>query len=124
MASRVLVVDDDEELLNVISEYLLSLGLEVHRASEREEAEALLNNIKYSLVITDLSLTSVGIEGLDLLKRISSLVPRPKSIVLSGHTSAAHRFAAMASGASVFIEKPCSITQLGDHVRACLEMEQ
>ena len=124
MTARVLVVDDDEQLLNLIGDYLLSLGFEVHCTGEREEAEVLLNNHKYSLVIVDLSLTTVGIEGLDLLKRIAGLTPRPKCIVLSGHTGENDQIAAMASGAILFIEKPCSITRLGAYVHELLEMQQ
>lgn len=119
-----LTVDDDEQLLNMIGDYLLSLGFEVHRAREREEAEALLNNLTYSLVIVDLSLTRVGLEGLDLIKRISALTPRPKVLVLSGHTSDGHHAAAVASGANLFVEKPCSIWRLGALVRGLLEEQQ
>jgi len=117
MTTRVLVVDDNEKLLNVVSHHLVSLGFEVDSASKREEAEALLSHLKYSLVMVDLSLTSVGVEGSDLLKQIYSLTPRPKSIVLNGHSNASNKGAAIASSANLFIEKPCSMTLLGAFVR-------
>ena len=59
---RLLVIDDDVDLRMAVSEYLTSLGYEVHEAAEREEAEALLEHYAYSLVITDLSLTTLGVE--------------------------------------------------------------
>ena len=56
--NRILVIEDELPLLEVISSYLQrELKCEVHRAADREEAEALLDVYKYSLVITDLSLT-------------------------------------------------------------------
>jgi DNA-binding NtrC family response regulator len=113
MGSRLLVIDDDDQLLAVVGDYLKSLGYDVHRAMEQEEAEALLNNYAYSLVITDLSLTKVGIEGLDLLKKMSELIPRPRIIVMSGHSSPDHREATAARGANVFLQKPFPIRELG-----------
>jgi CheY-like chemotaxis protein len=41
---RLLVIDDDADLRMAVTEYLMSLGYEVHEAAEREEAEALLEH--------------------------------------------------------------------------------
>jgi len=117
-------VDNDEQVLNLISHYLATLGFEVDSANKREEAEALLTHIEYSLVIVDFSLTSVGVEKSDLLKQMSGLTPRPKSIVLSGSSNAGNKVAAMASGTDLFVEKPCTMTLLGAFVRGLLEIQQ
>jgi two-component system alkaline phosphatase synthesis response regulator PhoP len=123
MANRLLVIEDDEQLLAVISEYFEALGYEVHRAVEREEADALLNNFDYSLVVTDLSLTKVGLEGLDLLKKISEQVLRPTVFVLSGHSSPDHREAALAKGADIFLQKPFPMLALGELVNRVLGVQ-
>ena len=122
--TRLLVIDDDTDLRAVVTEYLLSLGYEVDQAGEREEAEALLEHYAYSLVITDLSLTQLGVEGFDLLRTISSSSSRPKLIVVSGHTSSDHRKKAMQCGADVFLEKPTPLATLGEAVRTCLSPQQ
>ena len=117
---RLLVIDDDTDLRAAVSEYLLSLGYEVHQAAEREEAEALIANYAYSLVITDLSLTQLGVEGFDLLKTISNSNARPKLIVLSGHAGSGHRELAKQCGADAFLPKPSPLATLGKAVHTCL----
>jgi DNA-binding response OmpR family regulator len=117
---RLLVIDDDADLRAAVTEYLFSLGYDVHEAAEREEAEALVANYAYSLVITDLSLTVLGVEGFDLLRTISNSNSRPKLIVMSGHASSGHREFAKQCGADMFFVKPISLATLGETVRTSL----
>ena len=117
---RLLVIDDDADLRMAVTEYLTSLCYEIHEAAEREEAEALLEHYAYSLVITDLSLTTLGVEGFDLLKTIANSNARPKLMVMSGHTDSGHRERAKQCGADVFVQKPTSLETLGEVVRTCL----
>ncbi|MGA2962410.1 MAG: response regulator [Candidatus Korobacteraceae bacterium] len=119
---RLLVIDDDADLRTAVAEYLLSLGYEVDQAAEREEAEALLEHYAYSLVITDISLTELGVEGFDLLKTISNSNARPKLIVMSGYSGPGHRERARQCGADVFLQKPTSLVTLGEVVRTCLSL--
>jgi DNA-binding response OmpR family regulator len=120
---RLLVIDDDAGLRAAVTEYLFSLGYEVHQAAEREEAEALVANYTYSLVITDLSLTQLGVEGFDLLRTISNSNSRPRLIVVSGHGSSGHREFAKQCGADMFLVKPVSLATLGEAVRTCLSLQ-
>jgi DNA-binding response OmpR family regulator len=117
---RLLVIDDDTDLRSALTEYFLSLGYEVHQAVEREEAEALLEHYAYTLVITDISLTELGVEGFDLLRAISNSNSRPKLIVVSGHADSRHHKLAKQCGADVFLQKPTALATLGEAVRACL----
>ncbi len=121
--TRLLVIDDDTDLRAAVAEYLLSLGYEVDQAAEREEAEALVANYAYSLVITDISLTELGVEGFDLLRTISNSHSRPKLIVMSGHTGSEHREKAKQCGADVFLEKPIPLETLGEVVRSSLSTQ-
>jgi two-component system sensor histidine kinase EvgS len=121
--AKLLVIDDDMDLRAAMAEYLLSLGYDVHEAAEREEAEALVANYAYSLVITDLSLTQLGVEGFDLLKTISNSTSRPKLIVMSGHAGSMHREKAKQCGADMFLVKPTSLATLGEVVHACLSLQ-
>ena len=122
--TRLLVIDDDTDLRAIVTEYLLSLGYEVDQAAEREEAEALCEHYTYSLVITDISLTELGVEGFDLLRTISNSNSRPKLIVMSGHASSGHREFAKQCGADMFLVKPISLARLGEAVHTCLLLQQ
>jgi DNA-binding response OmpR family regulator len=104
---RLLVIDDDADLRAAVTEYLFSLGYDVHEAAEREEAEALVANYAYSL-------------GFDLLRTISNSNSRPKLIVMSGHASSGHREFAKQCGADMFFVKPISLATLGETVRTSL----
>jgi DNA-binding response OmpR family regulator len=121
---RLLVIDDDADLRMAVTEYLLSLGYEVHQAAEREEAEALVEHNAYSLVITDISLTALGVEGFDLLRTIANSNARPKLMVMSGHTDSGHRERAKQCGADVFVQKPTPLETLGEVVRTCLSQRE
>jgi DNA-binding NtrC family response regulator len=120
---RLLVIDDDADLRAAVTEYLSSLGYEVHQAAEREEAEALIAHYAYSVVITDISLTELGVEGFDLMKTISTSSARPKLIVMSGYSGPGHRERAKQCGADVFLQKPTSLETLGEVVRTCLSLQ-
>lgn len=68
MPKRLLVVDDDEDLLFGLKEVLESPGVEVSTADDREEAEALLEGTAHDVVIVDLMLSSSSPEdGLKLV---------------------------------------------------------
>jgi len=83
--NRVLVIEDELPLLELISSYLeQELKCEVHCAVDREEAEALLDCYKYSFVITDLSLTPQRLEGLNLIEEVADIQGRPRIVVMSG----------------------------------------
>lgn len=109
---RALVIDDDQELLHVLAEALSAANVEVHCASESEEAAALFHHVQYEVIITDLSLTAFGYEGLQLLKSIAALRPRPYTIVLTGDANPVIRETALRNGAHLFLSKPIPIDRL------------
>jgi EAL domain-containing protein (putative c-di-GMP-specific phosphodiesterase class I) len=112
---RVLIVDDDRVLLDSLTRWITrELKCEVHCAADREEAEALLDCYQYALVMTDLSLSSQRLEGLDLIDRVEDTPPhlRPKLITLTGHGSEEIRSQALRKGTDAFFEKPAPIKEI------------
>jgi DNA-binding NtrC family response regulator len=112
MPIRVLVIDDDEEIRTAICDCLRAKGFITDGASEREEAESLLANLSYDLMITDLALTRVGCQGIDLLNFAAGLERPPRAIVLTGLADSSHREEAITSGASAFLAKPVPLSVL------------
>ena len=121
MARRLLLIDDDDDLLKCLEARFLQAGYEVHAVREREEAEALLSFYQYEVVVTDLSLTTVGVEGIELVALVANLCPRPKVIVVSGHAAKEFRQAAYQEGADAFLAKPVLLSHLVDQVALLLE---
>lgn len=110
MLHRILVIDDDEALLASFRRCIRrEPGCEVHCATDREEAEALLDAYEYSLVLTDLSLTPQRLEGLDVVARVANAPSRPKLIVLTGNGSDQVKLDSFRKGADAFIEKPTPV---------------
>ena len=79
---RILVVDDQEIICELICEYLKADGHEAHSAVEGGEALELLDREKFDLVITDQSMP--GMNGVQLAKLIKERSPATKVILLTG----------------------------------------
>jgi len=106
-------------LAEALSEFLSCQGYEVHWAAEREEAEALLAHHAYSLVITDLALSRLGLAGVDVLDCIADRATRPKVIVYSGHVDPELTSQLEPHGVDVFLQKPQPLVEVA-RVAACL----
>jgi DNA-binding NtrC family response regulator len=117
MAQKLLLIDENCKLLTLIGDFLSNLGYEVHRACESDEAEALLKNYRYAIIITGAELSSFGTPEHNLAMCIESLVPKPR-IVLLEETRPSSRVAPLQGDPPVLvIEKPVSLLQLGDLMR-------
>lgn len=118
---RVLIVDDEQDVLNAAREYLGAYGLLVDTASEREEAEALLSQRDYDVVVVDMRLTGIhGREGLELLRFVRQHRPNACVIVMTAHWSVDLEWEARRRGADAFMEKPVPLAELLGIIRTLL----
>ena len=109
---HVLLIEDEESLLTPIARYLERLGGTVLTAREREEAEALLENGRFDLIVLDLALSSYGLEGLDLLRSIRQAGIGTPVLVLSGLVNADVEAEAVRRGAHAVLPKPQPLPEL------------
>lgn len=119
---RILVVDDEDMILRLMKRYFQRAGYEVDLARERDQAEALLEERRYDLVIADLGVTRFHeSEGLDIVE----LGRRPgfesKLIVLTGDGRRTVEAACLQRGADLFLTKPQPLARLGEAVSGLLE---
>jgi DNA-binding response OmpR family regulator len=118
---RLLIVDDEEPILFAMQEYFGTFGYQVDCARELEEAEALLTNVDYSLVVADLRLTGIyGVEGLELVGYIRQRCPRTRVILLTAYGSAEIESEARRLGVDAFLYKPKPLPELAQIVFALL----
>lgn len=84
-AGRILIVDDEAALLDLLKRYLERLGYEVDVASNPEDALANFeaDPERYECVLTDLSLP--GMNGEELLERMRGKNPRLRALISSGY---------------------------------------
>lgn len=114
MAQKLLLIDENIQLLALIGDYLSKLDYEVHRASESDEAEALLKNYKYSAIITGIDWENFGDTGHNLTQCIKSLVHRPRIIFLKETEASFCAAPSPDDEAILVVEKPVSLLLLGD----------
>jgi DNA-binding response OmpR family regulator len=113
MADKVLIIEDDEQLLNAYREYLSERGYEVDCAQEIEEAQTLLAFFPYSVIITDLRLSKLTFGGLDVIKHVREQSLPVRVIVLSAYGWPELKSEASKSGADAFLQKPARLRDLG-----------
>ena len=114
---RILVVDDEPQILRVLSRSLTSEGYEIRVASDGDEALAIFSDWMPDLVITDLAIPKI--DGLELCERLRSLSPIP-IIVLSALGEEHIKVEALDLGADDYITKPFSMDELRARVRSAL----
>ena len=113
MTCRVLIVDDEQPILFAMQHFLTTKGFEVSCASEMEEAQALLSNDDFDIVITDLRLSSLqGAEGLKVIETVRSLASDSHVIVLTAHATPEVEAEARKMGIDHFLRKPASLHEL------------
>lgn len=107
---KVLVVDDDEDLLQLVSYDLPRCGYEVSTAARGDEGAAAAVSGGFDLVILDLMLP--GMDGLSVLGEIKKAAPDTEVIILTAHGSIGAAVESMRLGAFDYIGKPFRIADL------------
>lgn len=119
---RILIVDDEELIVMAMRKYLEGLGYAVDAAHELEEAQALLANYSYDLVIADLRLTGIGgVEGLQIVADVHQRCPRTRVILLSAFGTPEIERESFNRGADVFLQKPKAMMEIATVARTLLE---
>jgi len=106
----VLIVDDEEELRSVLTEFLQGQGLDVIQAANGLEALLQVKRARPGTVILDITMPRLG--GLDALKRIRAFDPSITAIILTGIVDDALRRQALALGARSVFVKPVALADL------------
>jgi two-component system, NtrC family, response regulator GlrR len=117
---RILLVDDDEDILLSVSTWLGNEGFEVLTVLSAEEALSQLHTIHPNLVITDLFIG--GMSGMELLSQIHKNNPLLPVIMLSGQANIPDAVKATHLGSSAFLTKPIVKKELFEQVRRALRM--
>ena len=112
--TRVLVVDDDPSLLQLIEKYLTRLGYQVETCSQGGEAwsQFAREPDRFSLVVADLTLKDMP--GEELLLRILALRPAMPVLVCSGYPFDVGKLGIDTSSRVGFIQKPFAPKMLAD----------
>ena len=119
---KILLVDDEELIVLAMRKYFEGLGYAVDSAFELEEAQALLANYQYDLVIADLRLTGIGgVEGLQIVADVHQRCANTRVILLSAYGTPEIERESYNRGADAFLHKPKAMMEIAQIARSLLE---
>ena len=116
---KILVVDDEKSLREVMSIMLKRAGYDVTEASDGEQAIGQVNREIYDLVITDLRMPKA--DGMDVLKAVKSTSPETVVLVVTAFGTADSAVEAMKQGAYDYLTKPFQVDEVQLIIRNALE---
>jgi DNA-binding response OmpR family regulator len=116
--ARILLVEDEIELLDVIAEHLEREGYAVTRAVDGEEALRKIQNERPDLVLLDVGLP--GLSGFGVLQRLREDHPRVPVVMLTGLNDEAQARRTLQMGAVDYISKPFDLGHLSRVVLAAI----
>jgi two-component system nitrogen regulation response regulator NtrX len=119
--SEILIVDDERDIRELISDILRDEGYTTRLAGNSDECMAEINAAEPALMILDIWLKDSRMDGIDILKTVKRDNPDVPIIIISGHGNIEIAVAAIKQGAYDFIEKPFNIDQLTVVVRRAME---
>jgi CheY-like chemotaxis protein len=117
----VLVVEDDEDIYELFSEFLAACGYDVEGASDGVDAVARARRLRPALIVLDMVLP--GLSGLEVARALRTF-PETRRIPILGLTGLVRRDAldqALRAGCDVLLQKPCPLDRLEEEVRRLLE---
>jgi DNA-binding NtrC family response regulator len=110
MKARLLIVDDEEQFVEALSERLSMRDYDVTTALTGEDAIKKITSYNFDVVILDVRLP--GVDGTEVLRTIKNLKPLTEVIMLTGHGTVEMAIEGMKLGAFDFLMKPCETEDL------------
>ena len=101
---KLLLIDDEPDILRVLSMSLKADGYAVVTAANGTEGVAVFEEEKPDIVITDIKMP--GMDGIEVLKKVKERNPDAEVIIITGHGDIENAIEALKHGASDFINKP------------------
>lgn len=120
--ARILIVDDDTELVDMLAQYLAREGFSISACHEGNQALTLLGAEAFDVLILDVMLP--GRNGLELLRQISPLYPALGVVMLTARGDAVDRILGLELGADDYLPKPFDPRELSARIRAVLRRRE
>jgi two-component system OmpR family response regulator len=118
LATRILVVDDDEGIRQLLTEFLERHGYAVETAADGAAMDALLQTSAFDLAVLDVMLP--GEDGLSILRRLQAEGGAMPVIMLSAVGTDIDRIVGLEMGAEDYLPKPCNPRELLARIRTVL----
>lgn len=120
MANRILVVDDDQELLNLLNYALKQEGYEVHLAKDAFEGLSAIENERFDLALLDVMMPKM--DGLTMLSELRERNEELKVIIMTAISTPETAISALRDHACDFLAKPFDLPELLSAIKAALKL--
>ncbi len=117
--SKVLLVDDEREFVQTLSERLSMRDMGSHVVFDGESALDMVERDEPEVMVLDLKMP--GIDGIEVLRQVKKTRPEVEVIILTGHGSEKDRETCMALGAFAYLQKPVDIELLSETLKKANE---
>jgi DNA-binding NtrC family response regulator len=115
MSEKVLIIDDEGDFLEALSERLRIRGMDVSTTTSPKEALKKIDEESYDAIILDFQMPEM--DGLEALKEMKKKNPDLQVILLTGHATVERGVEALKSGALDFVEKPIDLESLAKKIK-------
>lgn len=115
---KVLIVEDEQELLELMLRYMKREGYICEQASTFKEGYKKINNYKYDCAIVDLNLP--GGDGLKLIEMLRKEMPTTATIIISARNTLEDRINGLEIGADDYLTKPFNLSELNARIKAIM----
>jgi DNA-binding NtrC family response regulator len=115
MSEKVLLVDDDEDFLEIMSDRMTTRGMGVVTATSAEDALERIEKENFDAIVLDFMMP--GMDGLQTLKEIKSKRPELQIILLTGYATIDKGVEAIKLGAMDVVEKPADLEVLARKIK-------
>lgn len=115
MSEKVLLVDDEKEFLEIMSERMEARGMVVTTTNSANKAMSILEKESFDAIIMDFQMPEM--DGMEALKAIKNKNPELQIILLTGYATVEKTVEAMKVGATDFLEKPADLEALAEKIK-------
>jgi two-component system response regulator AtoC len=119
---RVLIVDDEHQLVEAFKKKLAKEGLDVFTALNGKEAISIMKDNELDVGLFDIKLPDM--DGVELLGRLREMQPTSEVIMLTGYASVDTAIRSMKLGAYDYLTKPCKLSELHNVILKAYEKKQ
>ncbi len=120
--TRILVIDDDENITKVVSAILKDQGYSVDIAGTGTEAIKKTQTNHYDLMLVDIRLPDM--EGTEVIIRVRDTTPKIRKIIVTGYPTLQNAVTAVNRGADAYIMKPFDVEKMLATVKEQLEKQK
>jgi len=127
MKARILIADDEENILDTLSDFMEGIGYQVDLAESVDRALALMQVNEYDILLTDKNMPDIGGNkegGMSLLKHAKEHNPMTEVIMITGYATIESAVGAMKLGAFDYVMKPIPLNELKEKIDRVLEYKR